>query len=389
MNFLINKEIKILSLAFLFIFLGFSGVQQYVTSFFSEIGIIEVGFRSLILTYLFFTISDPLAGVFVSKYGAKRSMIIGSFFYFVFILSLLAKDNYFIYFASALLGIGASMLWTGQNTFLIRASKEKSYGKDSGFFSFSQSIGAAVGVFFIGFLIERFLFRTSFLFFSIFPLVGFFLLFSLKDIREKQEVNHFKLLKKSIVSITALKLALIYFSVQFIYGLAIGIIPIEIKKNFSLSYVGILSSLFWILPLLFTYFFGKLSDIKGRKQMIIISYAFIMIGLILLYVSETPIFLIAAIIFIALSSAIMKPTTFALVGDVSTGKNLEFITALFWMSQTLGVLISLFFSQMFQSQPKNIYLISMFVVTGSLVILLPFFRLRLEEMKERLSREIS
>ena len=116
MKFSISKEVKLLSLSFLLIFLGFNGVQQYITTFFSDIGAIDLGFQSLILIYLFFILFYPLSALFVSKYGAKRCMIISSVFYSIFILSLLSKSTVLIYFSSSLLGIAASLLWTGQNS---------------------------------------------------------------------------------------------------------------------------------------------------------------------------------------------------------------------------------------------------------------------------------
>lgn len=39
----INRDILWLSLVFLFIFFGFNAVQQYVTAFFSEVGIANQG----------------------------------------------------------------------------------------------------------------------------------------------------------------------------------------------------------------------------------------------------------------------------------------------------------------------------------------------------------
>ncbi|MCK5176971.1 MAG: MFS transporter, partial [Candidatus Aenigmarchaeota archaeon] len=179
----VSKEVKILSLSFFLIFLGFNGVQQYITVFFSDTGLIDLGFYSLILIYLCFTLSEPLSAVFVSKYGAKKCMIISSIFYSLFIISLLSKSVALIYLCSALLGIAASLLWTGQNSYLIRASDKKHYGENAGFFNSLQSLGSALGVFILGFLISVFLFDLSFLFFSIIPMLGFLLLFKLKDLK--------------------------------------------------------------------------------------------------------------------------------------------------------------------------------------------------------------
>ena len=60
-------------------------------------------------------------------YGASEEVgpYVASIFYSVFIFSLISKSVALIYFASILLGTAASFLWTGQNSYLIRASDEK------------------------------------------------------------------------------------------------------------------------------------------------------------------------------------------------------------------------------------------------------------------------
>jgi len=166
----ISRQVKILGIAFLLIFLGFNGVQQYVTVYFSQAGFFRVGFYSLVLIHLFFIFSEPAAAVFISKYGAKKALLLSSPFYSIFIFALLLKSVPLLYIASVLLGIAAAFLWTGQTVCLIQESPEDSYGRNSGFFTFSQSLGSALSVFALGFLINRFSFRVPFLLLFLPPL---------------------------------------------------------------------------------------------------------------------------------------------------------------------------------------------------------------------------
>jgi len=189
----INKEIKLLSLCFLLIFLGFNGVQQYITTFFSSNKAIDLGFHSLILIYLFFILFDPLSGLLVSKHGAKKCMIVSSIFYSVFIISLLSRSTLFIYFTSSLLGIAASLLWTGQNSYLIRASNKRYYGANSGFFNSFQSLGSAFGVFILGFLIPIVFIQCFFSNFFCFSPFWFFIAFWVKGFRNKTRYKSFQI----------------------------------------------------------------------------------------------------------------------------------------------------------------------------------------------------
>lgn len=384
---MITKSIKILSFGFLLIFLGFNGVQSYVTAYFSDANMVEVGFRSLILIYLFFILFNPVSAIFVSRYGAKKCMMVASIFYSLFILSLLSKSVILIYIFSALSGMAAAFLWTGQGSYLIRVSDEKSYGANAGFFSSQQSLGSAAGVLFFGFLVSAVFFKSSFLLFSILPIAGFLLLSRVENIKSGEEkLDRFKLVGKSLSSKTALRLSSLYFSFMFVFGLVIGIVPIEIKNVIGASYIGIFSSLFYLMPIVFSFIFGKLSDIKGRKFMIILGYLLCVAGLVLLYLSDGAILLISAILLLSVNYSIIRPVTMALIGDVSTKSNLEFLTALFWMASNAAVVSALIISSLFLT--KIIYLISLSIIGISFIILLPLLKLETKELKEVISREV-
>ena len=121
--------------------------------------------------------------------------------------------------------------------------------------------------------------------------------------------------------------------------------------------------------------------------MITFSYILLTIGLLSLYFSEQSSLLIIGIILLALTWTILKPITYALVGDVSTQSNVEFLAALFWMVQNIGVVSALLISGIFLT--KIIYLISIIVIISSLMILLPLLRLNFEKIREKISQEVS
>jgi len=65
-----------------------------------------------------------------------------------------------------------------------------------------------------------------------------------------------------------------------------------------------------------TLIFGKLSDIYGRRIMLMVSLIFCLIGTILSAISPTFIFLIVASVISAIGTGAMMPLVFAVVGDV-------------------------------------------------------------------------
>ncbi len=387
MNFFkINTKILTLSLSFFFIFFGYNSVQNFITPFFSESGITNVGFQILILIFLFFLLGGPLSAIFVSKFGAKKSMITASILYSIFIASLLSQNLPFVYLTSALVGLAAAFLWTGQNSYLIMASSEKSFGANSGYFNTYLSLASAIGVLLLGFLASRFSFSLPFALYSIFPIIGTLLLLKLPNLGTVQKTNQLKLIAKSLRSISALRVSAFYFAYSFIFGLIISIIPIDIKNTLSISYAGVLLFIFWIMPILLSYLFGKLSDIKGRRFMIIASYIIGVLGLVSMYFSLNALPLILGVVLLAFGYAIFRPISFALVGDVSTKQNLVSLTALFWMAQNIGILSALLIASQIQTQ--TIYLFSIIVVVVCFVILFPLLNTPLKEIKLKLAEEI-
>lgn len=234
----------------------------------------------------------------------------------------------------------------------------------------------------MGFLVLKLSFGAPFIFYALFPFVGILLLSRLTDLKVKKQVNQLAFIRKSITNVTALRLSVFYIAFLFFLGLSIGMIPIDIKNTFSIAWVGGLSFIFWIIPILVSYILGKISDIKGRKGMIVAAYVIGALGLLSLYF-QSALTLILGIILIALAYAIFKPMSFALVGDVAADENLVSLTALLWMAQNIGVLSALFVSM--QMQTKAVYLVGLAVLGVSLVIQLPLLRLGTQEVKERLA----
>lgn len=380
-----SKGVLLLSFAFFTVFFGYVFVHQYTTVYFQQAGLVDLGFQSLIIIYLFFTISSPFSALFISRFGAKKAMIIGVFFYFLYIVSLLTKSPVLVLAASAFNGSAAAIFWGGQNVYLIKASSEKSYGASAGFFGASFSIGSGIGLLAIGYLLSFLSFESSFLIASAFPIIGILLLARLKDLRTTINIDRVKQLRKSLKSITAFKLSTIWFSFYFISGFTLALIPLQIKETFGILFVGIVMSMLWIAPGILSYQIGKISDVVGRRKMIFISFLILLVSLLLLYISKSSVLLIISIILLSIHNSI-KSLVFALVGDVSTEKNLESLTALFITIQNVGLTSALILSLVVKS--REVYLISIGILAISFVIIAPLLKQDLKMVKLKLSQEI-
>jgi MFS family permease len=383
----INKNILLLSSAFMFIFFAFGSVERYITTFFSEQGFSNVGFYSLILIYVFFTITNPWVTGFISKYGAKKSMMLGTIMYGFFIISVSINSINLVYVSSALLGISAVLLWVGQSSYLIKASNKENFGANAGIFTTLLFLGSGIGTPLLGFLIKLLSFRLSFLIYSILPFVSIVLLSRLDDFKTEAKAKNFKSILIVFKNTVALKLASTWFALSFVLGLAIGIIPIDITRTLGIVYVGILISAFSIVPLFASYISGKTSDKFGRKNIIKLSYTLLLIGLGLLYLSGT-ISLVLGIIILALSFTMLRTMTFALLGDIASKNNLETLTSFFWMMTTIGTVFALLLSTLIKTH-TTIYLISFIIGTILFISKLSILRFSLDSIKQKLAKEIN
>lgn len=382
----INKDVILLSIGFLLMFFAYASVQQHLTVFFSKSGSVNLGYISLILVYLSYVLFSPFSALIVSKIGAKKSMIISSLFYSFFIFSLTVNSIILIYTSSILLGAFASLLWTAQSVYLITVSEEESYGKNSGFFNSLLVLGIFIGIVTFSFLLRFISFKSSFLFFSVFPIISFLIFFKLKKLKITQVSNRLKYLKESFTNKTILKLSLIWFSFNFVIGLTMGIIPLKVNLIFGIFYVGIFLSLFYLFPFIFSYAIGKYSDKVGRKKMIILLYVITILGVITLYFTkEIPFLLILSILLLALGQIIYRPVLPAFIGDISNNKNLVNISALFFMVGNIGLVFALILSSVLEE--SMIYLAFMIILFLSFFIILPLFRLNIKEIKNKISKE--
>ncbi|MDO8599255.1 MAG: MFS transporter, partial [bacterium] len=331
-------NVRLLGLAFLLIFFGFDGFQQYVTTYFQHLGITRVGFLSLVLVYLAFMVGSLPAASVVSRLGAKRSMVIAVTAYALYGFSLLTASPSAILAASVVLGAAASVLWTAQSTYLIRASDSTTYGADAGRFATMFAIGAASGVFLLGILLPRIGFRAGLAAFATVPLLALVPLIRLDDLRGDAKRRDWSAAFRLLRSAAALRIAMVWLPFNLIQGFVLGVVPIKIEKVFgAIPAVGVIVGMFYLTPVLTAYAFGALSDRIGRNGMVTATFGLSIVGLALLAMASTPALLILAIALLAVNFGLGRTITFALIGDVSNDTTLDPLSALTWFVQSIAL----------------------------------------------------
>ncbi|XP_030238400.1 UNC93-like protein MFSD11 [Drosophila navojoa] len=131
--------ILILGFGFMFVFTAFQTMCNIEKTILDSIAQEDDSFKgdgytSLAILYLFFSLSNWLAPSFISFTGPRVAMVVGASTYTLFMITFLFPSTALLYVASAVLGLGASITWTGQGTYLARCSSSETISRNSGIF---------------------------------------------------------------------------------------------------------------------------------------------------------------------------------------------------------------------------------------------------------------
>ncbi|XP_050420517.1 UNC93-like protein MFSD11 [Adelges cooleyi] len=132
-------NVSLLGLSFMFVFTAFQtmgniektvlkSIQNDFPSFTGD------GYTSLAIIYGFFALCNWISPSIISFAGSRMSMFVGACCYTLFLVSFLWPTTMLLYLMSALIGFGASIIWTGQGTYLTLNSDSTTMSRNSGIF---------------------------------------------------------------------------------------------------------------------------------------------------------------------------------------------------------------------------------------------------------------
>lgn len=132
-------NISILGLGFMFVFTSFLTVSNIEKTVLKSIekedpSFTGDGYTSLCIIYGVFAICNWLAPTIIGMIGSRKSIYLGSICYVAFLMPFLWPSNILLYTMSVLLGFGASIIWTGQGTYLTMNSDLSTISRNSGIF---------------------------------------------------------------------------------------------------------------------------------------------------------------------------------------------------------------------------------------------------------------
>ncbi len=343
-----NPNLTRLSYGFALLFIPIGSILQYITPYFYEKGDENMGFRILIILYACILIANFVAPYFIRRYGSQKMIVVTAIVYIISIIAIIMDNSLIIYIGAILLGFAGAILWNSQNNYIVGISQDHNRGANSGYFVSVYGVGYALGIVLLGYLIEILSYQKAFYIIIIFAFGSLYLFWNMDrlegEFRQKHADSIF-----TIRSITLLKSVLSGSFIQaIIFGLAVSLVPLHIQiitQNSTI--VGVLSALFFIMPLLLSIAIGKLSDKNGRGVIIIIGIFMALVGVTAFHFSTTLGGLVVGMVGISIAQAILFPMSIALQGDIATPENQTIITNLFVLFKYIGMVSGIVIGNIF------------------------------------------
>uniref|UniRef100_A0A915EGB9 UNC93-like protein MFSD11 n=1 Tax=Ditylenchus dipsaci TaxID=166011 RepID=A0A915EGB9_9BILA len=102
-------------------------IEQTVIENYSKKGVVgqHDGYTSMAIIYAVFTFANFVAAPIVNALNAKRAMVFGGITYCLFQVGFLFLNKAYLYLSSALIGLGAGVIWTAQGKYLALNSTDE------------------------------------------------------------------------------------------------------------------------------------------------------------------------------------------------------------------------------------------------------------------------
>ncbi|OEJ67348.1 MFS transporter [Magnetovibrio blakemorei] len=382
-----NRNLVGITAAFSLLFVYAQTLQQYITVVFAGRGDVNDGYIGLILIYVFFFLGSFVAPVILIRMGAKRSFLLIMPPYLLTRISFIYGNIALFFTACVLLGCAASLLWNAHFVYMGRISEEHLRGRNSGFFwgifSATTGIGLVASGPLLTILPQSIVFLI-YLFVGALAYVPFWKLDGKRDNTPNREgwKNQLPIFK----SPTAIRMTGCIFTAYLIYGLVIAYVPLEIAEISGTHMVGILSSPFFVIPALTSFYFGKMADRLGRFPTMSLGLALSVIGLGILYYAHNTFLLFCGIAVSTFGFSALYPMTTILPADITPKGMLERMSGTFNAVGSFGILCGIIMP--FLVSGKAAYLVGLGMTLAIAALTLSLGRGGLDHVCIKISDEL-
>lgn len=342
-----SRDLKVLSLAFFFLFMGAS-FQQFLRPYLQETtswGGMKIS-TILILLYTIIMFWRIFIQYSVRVLGDYLSIVLASLTYSGFVATLyLTKQYPLLIVAAAVWGWGGASLWIASSTQVLDAARESRYGGASGIFYAATHLGFAVGVMMLGRMQERFGNDAMLLSALAAMVVGNAIMLFVPRKRVARESGIraiFSIMRTGKARIVSFFLFASSLGFGFLLGAFTGVAQ---AREQSFVYLANAAVLFPLARFVVSLSGGAISDKLGRAKTLVLPFIVSSLGLFLAGVWSNIITIGISAFGLGILGGLVPVAAMATVGDSATKerRHLAFGALFFW--RDLGVVFSLSLGQ--------------------------------------------
>lgn len=343
----LSRDLKVLSLAFFFIFMGAS-FQQFLIPYLQETTswssmkcstILVMVYATFIFWRIFVSYSIPVLGDYLS-------IVLGSLTYSGFVAILyLTKQYHLLMFAAFVWGWGAASLWIVSSTQVLDAARESRYGMASGVFYAATHAGFAVGVMVLGRMGERFSKDAMLLSAFAAMVIGNIVMLFVPRKRVKRESDIrviFSMMRAAKVKIVGFFLFASSLGFGFLLGAFTGVA--EGKEN-SFVYLANAAFLFPFARFILSFLGGAISDKLGKAITLFLAFIISSLGLFLAGIWSNIVTAGFSAFALGIQGGLVPVAAMAMIGDSAPAERRHLAFGALFVWRDLGVVVSVFLGQ--------------------------------------------
>lgn len=330
-----------------FFFSSFNMIIPELPQYLSSLGGAE--FKGLIISLFALTamLSRPFSGRIADKFGRVPVMLVGSTVCFTMglLYPLLSSVSGFL-FLRLVHGFSTGFTPTGQTAYLSDVIPAHRRGEAMGLLGTAGTVGMAAGPAIGGAIANRFSIDVLFYCSSLAALSSIAVLMGIKETlpsRERFNASLFRIRRSDLFDKRVLMPCLTMVLSVYAYGTMLTVMP-DFGSHVGIRNKGLLFTFFTLASLTVRLVGGRASDRFGRRPVLLISLAMLVVSMIVLSKGQAPIHLMVGISLYGLAHGMTSPTLLAWATDLSDVNHKGRGLASLYIFMELGIGIGAFVS---------------------------------------------
>lgn len=325
-------------------------------------------------------ISRPFSGKLTDKVGRVPVMAVGSLVCVIcgLLYPLLTTVAGFLWLR-LFHGFSTGFKPTATAAYVADIVPGNRWGEAMGIHGLCFSTGLAIGPAIGSELSERFSINALFYCSSLFALMSIVILMNMKETlvrKEKFRLSLLRINRKDIIEFRVLPGALITFLSYLSYGAILTVIS-DWGTHLGVANKGLFYMVFTIASLIIRFVSGKMSDQLGRVSIIKFSLILLVLSLVLIGYSRSPLSLMCASALYGIATGMLSPALTALIIDMSHPEHRGKAVATMYIALEAGIGLGAFMAGSFYISdvttiPPIFYLMSIFTLLAYLYLVFIF-----------------